>query len=41
VLKETKGLCVNCVNEKDCTLARKYPVWECEEHSSDEAKPKK
>lgn len=28
---EKKGLCHTCVNDKDCTFPRKFPVWQCEE----------
>ena len=30
---ENKGLCETCVNDKDCTFSRKFPVWQCEEFS--------
>ena len=28
---ENKGLCSTCVNDKECTFSREFPVWECEE----------
>jgi hypothetical protein len=28
-----KGLCVTCVNDKDCTFPRRFPVLQCEEFS--------
>jgi len=30
---EEKGLCITCVNDKDCTFSRKFPVLQCEEFS--------
>jgi len=36
-----KGLCSTCVNDKDCTYSRKFPVLQCEEFSVCECKPTK
>jgi len=35
---EKKGLCISCVNDKDCIFSLKPPVWECEEHSFGQVK---
>lgn len=31
-----KGLCVTCVNDKDCSFSRRFPVLQCEEFSDNE-----
>jgi len=31
-----KGLCVTCVNDKDCIFSRRFPVLQCEEFSDNE-----
>ena len=36
---EKKGLCSICVNDKECTFPRKFPVWQCEEFQNYEPKP--
>jgi len=36
---EKKGLCVTCENDKGCTFPRKFPVWQCEEFSSENNVP--
>ena len=28
---EKKGLCSSCVNDKECTFPRSFPVFQCEE----------
>ncbi len=28
---EKKGLCSSCVNDKECTFSRRFPVFQCEE----------
>jgi len=28
---EKKGLCITCVNDKDCSFPRRFPVLQCEE----------
>jgi len=28
---EKKGLCQTCVNDKDCSFPRRFPVLQCEE----------
>ena len=28
---EKKGLCSTCVNDKQCTFPRRFPVLQCEE----------
>jgi len=28
---ENKGLCNTCINDKDCSFPRKFPVYLCEE----------
>ena len=33
---EKKGLCGSCVNDKDCTFLRMFPVLQCEEFIGDE-----
>ena len=33
---EKKGLCSSCVNDKDCTFIRAFPVLQCEEFIGDE-----
>ena len=38
VAMKTKGLCSTCVNDKECTFPRKFPVWQCEEFT--DVKPK-
>jgi len=38
---ENKGLCVTCVNDKDCTFSRKFPVLQCEEFSDYQPAAKK
>ncbi|MDD3296750.1 MAG: hypothetical protein PHU64_05250 [Candidatus Omnitrophica bacterium] len=35
-----KGLCVNCRQEEGCAFPRKFPVWECNEHSTEEITPR-
>lgn len=29
-----KGLCITCVNDKECNFSRKFPVLHCEEFST-------
>lgn len=36
-----KGLCVTCVNDKDCTFSRKFPILQCEEFSDYQPTEKK
>lgn len=38
---EKKGLCSSCVNDKECTFLRKFPVLQCEEFTGCELKPTK
>lgn len=38
---EKKGLCSTCVNDKECTFPRKFPVLQCEEFTGYEPKPTK
>lgn len=33
---ENKGLCITCVNDKECTFLRIFPVLECEEFNDNE-----
>ncbi len=35
------GLCVVCINDKECTFSRKYPVFQCEEFCGHPPKPKR
>ena len=35
-----KGLCQGCVDDKDCALPRKYPIWFCEEFKSQKPQDK-
>ncbi len=28
---EKKGLCITCINDKECTFPRRFPVIQCEE----------
>lgn len=35
---EKKGLCSTCVNDKECTFPRKFPVLQCEEFTGYESK---
>lgn len=34
-------LCITCVNDKGCTLSRKFPVLQCEEFTNYESRPLK
>lgn len=36
-----KGLCSSCVNDKECTFPRQFPVLQCEEFTGYEPKPTK
>jgi len=36
-----KGLCETCVNDKDCTFSRRFPVLQCEEFSDYESTAEK
>lgn len=36
-----KGLCGSCVNDRQCTFPRKFPVVQCEEFTGYEPKPAK
>ena len=36
-----KGLCSGCMNDKWCTLPRKFPVLQCEEFTGYEPKSTK
>jgi len=38
---KNKGLCITCVNDKGCTLSRKFPVLQCEEFTNYESRPLK
>jgi len=38
---ESKGLCITCVNDKECKYPRKFPVLQCEEFSIYEPGEKK
>ena len=38
---ERKGLCSTCVNDKECTFPRKFPVLQCEEFTGFEPRPVK
>ncbi len=38
---ENKGLCITCVNDKECNFSRKFPVLYCEEFSIYEPGPSK
>ena len=31
---QDKGLCEICINDKDCTFPRRFPVLECKEYST-------
>jgi hypothetical protein len=33
-----KGLCSACINDKECSFPRKFPVWQCEEFEGYEKK---
>ena len=35
---ENKGLCSTCVHDSNCTFARKFPVFYCEEFTTKKAK---
>ena len=34
----SKGLCITCVQDKECTFPRKFPVLQCEEFTTEELK---
>jgi len=38
---DNKGLCITCVNDKECNFSRKFPIMYCEEFSTDEPGPSK
>lgn len=38
---EKKGLCVTCVEDKNCAFPRRFPVLHCEEFTNHEPKPVK
>ena len=38
---ENKGLCNTCINDKDCSFPRKFPVYLCEEFDIDSLKLEK
>ena len=38
---EKKGLCITCENDKSCTFSRKFPVWQCEEFTTEKVKDTK
>ena len=38
---ENKGLCITCVNDKECNFSRKFPVLQCEEFSTYELESSK
>jgi len=38
---EKKGLCLTCMNDKECTFSRNYPVLQCEEFTDYEPEPTK
>ena len=40
-MEEKKGLCITCVNNKVCIFPGKFPVFQCEEFSDYEPRPKK
>ena len=40
VSMEKKDICVNCKNESNCVLSRKFPVWDCNEYIIDSSKSK-
>jgi hypothetical protein len=33
-----KGLCSSCINDRECSFPRKFPVWQCEEFKGYEKK---
>ena len=38
---EEKGLCTTCIHDKGCAFPRNFPVWQCEEFTTEEPKPTK
>ena len=38
---EKKGLCITCINDRECTFPRRFPVLECEEFTNKESDVKK